>query len=65
MPPRGPLLGLLFDECARPEYTCRFRWRPGSVAVWDNRCVQHYALDDYRDFERLMFRVTISGDRPV
>jgi len=59
------LLAFLYEHCARPEFTCRFQWQPHSVALWDNRCVQHYALDDYQDFDRLMFRVTIQGDRPV
>ena len=59
------LLHLLYDHATRPDFTCRMRWEPGTLLVWDNRCTQHYALDDYQEFERLMFRVTVSGDRPV
>ncbi len=59
------LLALLYDHCVRPEFTCRLRWQPRTVAMWDNRSVQHYAIDDYQQFERLMYRVTIAGDRPV
>ena len=59
------LLEFLYSHCARPEFSCRFQWQPHSVALWDNRCVQHHALDDYQAFDRLMFRVTIQGDRPV
>jgi taurine dioxygenase len=58
------LLKMLHAHATRPDFTCRYRWQNGSVAIWDNRCVQHYAIDDYRDFDRVMYRVTIRGDRP-
>jgi taurine dioxygenase len=58
------LLELLYQHATRPELLCRVRWQPGTVTVWDNRCVQHYAIDDYADFERVMYRVTVAGERP-
>ncbi|MDD9875834.1 MAG: TauD/TfdA family dioxygenase [Magnetovibrio sp.] len=59
-----PLLDWLMDWGHRPEFTCRFRWRAGSVAFWDNRCSKHIAVDDIRDARRIMRRVQIAGDRP-
>ncbi len=57
------LLRYLFDHIERPEFQVRFRWRPGSVAMWDNRVTQHYAVDDYRPQRRVMHRVTVVNDR--
>jgi len=58
----------LIEELCRqadvPEYQCRFRWAKDSVAFWDNRAVQHYAVSDYWPGRRIMERVTIIGDRP-
>lgn len=58
------LLSDLYRRAAVPEYQCRFRWEPGSIAFWDNRACQHYAASDYYPNVRVMERVTIAGDRP-
>lgn len=58
------LLSRLFRTAWRPEVQCRFRWRPDSVAFWDNRSTQHYAAADYWPQVRLMERATIIGDEP-
>ena len=60
-----PLLNYLYEVAVKPDYTCRFRWENGSMALWDNRCTQHYAMDDYQEFRRVMYRVTLEGDQPV
>ena len=60
----APLLEYLFRHQIRPEFTCRFRWRPGSIAFWDNRCAQHNAINDYGGSRRLLHRVTLAGDIP-
>ena len=59
-----PLLGYLLEHGHRPEFTCRFRWEPGSIALWDNRCTQHNPVNDYHGFRRVMHRVTLKGDVP-
>lgn len=58
------LLTRLYRTASRPEYQCRFRWAPGSLAFWDNRACQHYAASDYFPAVRIMERVTIKGDGP-
>jgi taurine dioxygenase len=60
----APLIQYLRDHSVRPEFTCRFRWRNGSLAFWDNRCTQHFAINDYPAEIRIMHRVTIRGDAP-
>jgi taurine dioxygenase len=59
------LLDLLCRQADLPEYQCRFRWEPHSVAFWDNRAVQHYAASDYWPEVRITERASIIGDRPA
>jgi taurine dioxygenase len=59
-----PLIDFLMQHSTRPEFTCRFRWQTGSLAFWDNRCTQHFAVNDYPAETRIMHRVTICGDTP-
>jgi taurine dioxygenase len=58
------ILEMLLRHIETPEFSMRFRWQPGSVAFWDNRCAQHHALWDYYPHTRYGHRVTICGDRP-
>ncbi len=60
----APLLGYLFQHQVRPEFTCRFSWRVGSIALWDNRCAQHNPVNDYHGYRRVMHRITLAGDKP-
>jgi taurine dioxygenase len=60
----APILGYLFQHQTRPEFTCRFAWRPGSLAFWDNRAVQHNPVNDYHGYRRVMHRITLAGDKP-
>lgn len=56
-----PLLHKLFAHAMKPEFSSRFKWRPGSIAFWDNRATWHFALNDYHGEERLMHRITVAG----
>jgi alpha-ketoglutarate-dependent taurine dioxygenase len=59
------LLRVFASYVTRPEHIVRWRWRPGDVAIWDNRATQHYAVNDYGDAHRVVQRVTVSGVRPM
>jgi len=59
------LLAFLYSRASIPEYQCRFQWKANSLAFWDNRAAQHYAVSDYWPALRRMERVTIIGDQPV
>jgi taurine dioxygenase len=61
----APLLEYLFRHQVQPEFTCRFQWRVGSLAFWDNRCTQHNPINDYHGHRRIMHRITLAGERPV
>ena len=56
-----PLLEYLYRQAVRPEFTCRFHWREGSLALWDNRSTWHFAVNDYHGERRLLHRITIEG----
>ena len=60
----APLLDYLFAHQVRPEFTCRFSWTPGAIALWDNRCVLHNPINDYHGHKRLLHRITLKGDIP-
>jgi len=64
VPGASHLLNYLLSQAAIPEYQVRFRWRPNSVAIWDNRSTQHYAVMDYWPAPRKMERAAILGDKP-
>lgn len=60
-----PLIEFLAEHATRPEYTCRVRWRSGTLTVWDNRCTQHFAINDYAGQRRRMLRLTVGPQVPA
>ena len=61
----APLINFLSLQQTRPEFTCRVRWAPGTLTVWDNRCTQHNAVNDYHGQRRRMRRLTVGAQTPV
>jgi taurine dioxygenase len=59
-----PLIDFLQAHQTRPEFTCRVRWAPGTLTVWDNRCTQHCAINDYHGLRRRMRRLTVGAQTP-
>ncbi len=64
-PESAPLLNYLHQHSIRPDFTCRYRWSVGTLAMWDNRCTQHFAINDYDGFRRELHRTTLAGERPI
>jgi taurine dioxygenase len=60
----APLLNFLAQHQTRPEFTCRVRWAPGTLTIWDNRCTQHNAVNDYHGQRRRMRRLTVGAQTP-
>jgi taurine dioxygenase len=60
-----PIINMLNDHAITPEFTCRVRWEPGQLTIWDNRCTMHNAINDYHGTRREMRRLTVGPEKPV
>ncbi len=56
-----PLLDQIYVHCSQAEFTCRVRWKPGTLGMWDNRATWHKAINDYPGQRRFMHRITVAG----
>ncbi len=61
----APILRFLYEHAVKPEFTCRLRWQPGTLAIWDNRATLHLAINDYDGHRRLLHRTTVAGETPI
>ncbi len=61
----APLLQRLYQHSVHPNLTCRVRWTPGMLTIWDNRSTQHFAINDYGGQRREMYRTSVRGSAPV
>ena len=59
------LLQRLVQHSVHPNFTCRVRWQPHQLVIWDNRCTQHFAINDYAGQRREMYRTSVRGSEPV
>ena len=60
----APILDFLANAVIDEQFTMRLKWRKGTLVIWDNRCVLHYALNDYQGYRREVHRVVLKGSRP-
>jgi len=61
----GPILHYLTEHLTQPAFTCRLRWEPDTLTLWDNRLCVHQAYNDYQGYRRELYRTTVSGETPV
>ncbi|HEY4214629.1 MAG TPA: TauD/TfdA family dioxygenase [Steroidobacteraceae bacterium] len=61
----APLLKFLSEHLSQSAFTCRLRWYPGTLALWDNRLVVHQAYNDYQGYRRELYRTTVQGETPA
>ena len=61
----APILSALYTRSTQGAHTCRIRWKKGTLVIWDNRCTMHTAVNDYFGQRREMYRITITGERPI